>query len=298
MRRGKRLFGMIPAIVLAVAMLAPALGMADSQEDTALENARRFMNRLPVVSAIGTVHYRGGLEGGCWVFVVERGPRRARDKVYELRGGGDDLYEDGVRARVYGFVREDVESVCQVGPVLVVTYYRILRPRPAYGVMLLLDKPVYWPKWEQIGPGLDPEPGEGPIRLEPPTVYALLSAVNLTRQPVELQFSSSQRFDFRLLDCRGREIWRWSDGKAFLEVMGSEKLGPRGLRYPVRFKLVDKEGRPLRPGTYTLEGWITHIPECNLREADETGAVGEPVDELAAAVRFKLIEPPFFDAEE
>lgn len=240
--------------------------------------------RIPTVSAVGTVRFRGTPEQGCWVFLVEDSAT-APARAYELRGGGEDLYEDGVRARVFGVVRNDVETRCGL-PILVVRYYRILTPAPAYGVMLLLDRPAYVPRVLSIGPG---RIGDASIRLEPPVLHGLLGVVNHTHQPVVLGFSSSQRFDFRILDCSGRVVWQWSDGKAFLTVMGREQVGPRPLMYPVRVRLVDPAtGRPLPPGTYTLEGWITHIPECRSAALDPRQAE-RPVDELAGAVRFKIL---------
>lgn len=250
---------------------------------TALK-AGETANRIPTLSAVGTVHFRGTQERGCWVFLVEDSATAAA-RAYELRGGGEDLYEDGVRARVFGFVRNDVETPCGL-PILVVKYYRILSPAPAYGVMLLLDRPAYVPRVVSVGPG---RIGEGPIRLEPAVLYGVLGVVNHTPQPVVLGFSSSQRFDFRILDCSGNVVWQWSEGKAFLTVMGREQVGPRPMMYPVRVKLADRNGRPLMPGTYTLEGWITHIPEC---PATDPGQIERPVDELAGAVRFKILPLP------
>ncbi len=42
--------------------------------------------------------------------------------------------------------------------------------------------------------------------------------------PLRLSFSSSQRFDVAAYDAEGKEFYRWSRGRAFLTVMGSEEI--------------------------------------------------------------------------
>ena len=283
MKMGRRSLGYVSCLVLLAVLVAAQAPGGIVPVKTVLK-AGDYARRIQTLSAIGTVHFRGAEGVGCWVFVVEDGASTVA-RAYELRGGGRDLYEDGVRARVFGVVRDEIETPCGL-PILVVKYYRILAPQPAYGVMLLIDRPAYAPRVQQIGPGLEPVT-DGPIRLKPPVLYGVLGVVNHTALPVVLRFSSSQRFDFRILDCNGDVVWQWSEGKAFLTVMGEEQVGPRPLMYPVRVKLVNREG-PLPPGTYTLEGWTTHIPECR-NAVDDVTQVDRPVDELAGAVRFKIL---------
>jgi hypothetical protein len=272
-------------VLLVTFMLVAAFASGGIVPVKSVLKASEYARRIQTLSAIGTVHFRGVEGAGCWVFVVEETSSSAA-RVYELRGGGKELYQEGIRARVFGVIRNDIETPCGL-PILVVKYFRILTPRPAYGVMLLMDRPTYAARVHQIGPGLEPTT-DGPIRLVPAVLHGVLGVVNHTRQTVVLRFSSSQRFDFRILNCRGEVVWQWSEGKAFLTVMGEEQVGPRPVMYPVRVKLADREGNPLSPGTYTLEGWITHIPECRNAAEDPT-QVERPVDELAGAVRFKIL---------
>lgn len=289
MKTGRRLSIVCLAAVLVLSALGmPARSWAGIDGVRAVLKAKEIAKRIPALSAVGTVRYRGTDEAGCWLFVVETSPD-GLERVYELRGGGDALYRDGVEARVYGIVRNDVETRCGV-PILVVRYYRILRPRPAYGVLVMLDRPTYWPTIEQIGPGLGAET-DGPIRLKPAVLHGLLGVVNHSRMPMVLDFRTSQRFDFRLLNCEGEVVWQWSDGKAFLMVLGRENVGPRPLYYPVRVQLADENGAPLPAGTYTLEGWTTHVAECDPASGD-TGTMERPVDELAGAVRFRIVDRP------
>ena len=42
-----------------------------------------------------------------------------------------------------------------------------------------------------------------------------LAVVNQSPRELSVAFSTTQRYDFALLDHEGREYWRWSDGRAF-----------------------------------------------------------------------------------
>ena len=52
--------------------------------------------------------------------------------------------------------------------------------------------------------------------------------VNGTPKPVRLSFRTTQRFDLVLQDQQGREVWRWSAGRVFAQVLGEETLNPSG----------------------------------------------------------------------
>ena len=52
-------------------------------------------------------------------------------------------------------------------------------------------------------------------------------------------------------------MYRWSDGRAFLRVIGSETLHNGVLKYKVRIPLDLGKLEPYPDGLYTLEGILT-----------------------------------------
>jgi hypothetical protein len=71
-------------------------------------------------------------------------------------------------------------------------------------------------------------------------------------EDVRLQFGSSQRYDFVIRDAGGTPVWRWSEGQAFLQVLGVERLGPGrpSITYQAEY------GGHLAPGWYSVEGTV------------------------------------------
>lgn len=91
------------------------------------------------------------------------------------------------------------------------------------------------------------------------SIYASGEPVNLrieltnrTAAPVEFTFSSGQRYDFVLLTQSGDSIWRWSEGKGFIQMIGSEIVEPEG-----RLHYEEKFSRALDAGTYRVIGYVT-----------------------------------------
>lgn len=46
---------------------------------------------------------------------------------------------------------------------------------------------------------------------------------------VVLRFETARRFDFRVEDGAGAEVWRWSAGRVFAQVEGTEAIEPDGV---------------------------------------------------------------------
>ena len=95
-----------------------------------------------------------------------------------------------------------------------------------------------------------------------PTLQATLAVFNYGVIPVTLHFNMSQRFDFVIRDSRGSEVYRWSDGRAFMDVLGSETLLNDRLVYSVSILLENRMWvgpglAPLPDGLYTLEAVLT-----------------------------------------
>jgi len=58
------------------------------------------------------------------------------------------------------------------------------------------------------------------------TVWLGLHVTNTSGAPLELEFTSAQRFDFEVRTTGGEEVWRWSADRAFAQAVGSERLEP------------------------------------------------------------------------
>ena len=84
-----------------------------------------------------------------------------------------------------------------------------------------------------------------PIRLA-------LEIQNRGSEPIILQFSTAQRFDFEMRDSDGNTIWRWSDEMGFAQVLGTEILQPgESLHYEAEFS------GALNSDTYEVVGILT-----------------------------------------
>jgi hypothetical protein len=58
------------------------------------------------------------------------------------------------------------------------------------------------------------------------TVRMVLHVTNPTNQPVTLEFSNAQRYDFAVRSADGQEIWRWSKDMGFAAALGSQTIAP------------------------------------------------------------------------
>jgi len=103
---------------------------------------------------------------------------------------------------------------------------------------------------------LDYAPGEA--------VTARIVLTNQISEPRVLSFPSAQRFDLRLTDDAGAEVFLWSSEQMFAQFLGTEELAAAdpdrapgestsegaSLRWEVEFVA------PRAPGRYRLEAWI------------------------------------------
>ena len=90
-----------------------------------------------------------------------------------------------------------------------------------------------------------------------PTARARLVVRNGTEIPVEFDVATSQRFDFIVRDALGQEVLRWSDGRAFAQVLGRETLRNESRSYSADLVLRSRDGKRLPAGRYTLVGYLT-----------------------------------------
>jgi hypothetical protein len=88
--------------------------------------------------------------------------------------------------------------------------------------------------------------GQGePIKL---TIHVM----NRRTEPVTLRFLSAQRYDVAVKSLEGREIWRWSNGRMFAQVIGDETF-QAGTRVRI-YHITMREHLP--PGRYVVIGTI------------------------------------------
>ena len=81
-------------------------------------------------------------------------------------------------------------------------------------------------------------------------VNFVLTIKNKGLNPIMLNFSTSQRYDFVILKGKNK-IWVWSRDKVFLQVLGSEILEPGEA------KSYSETWTPTETGDYTLIGIVT-----------------------------------------
>ena len=82
-----------------------------------------------------------------------------------------------------------------------------------------------------------------------------LKVFNNSDQVVNLELASGQRFDFLIRDSNGRLIWRWSDGKSFIQILGLRTLSPGESRtFSASHRFAGKPNGAMEEGLYTVTG--------------------------------------------
>lgn len=110
---------------------------------------------------------------------------------------------------------------------------------------LSLDQAVYT---ANLMPPVDP-------RRAVPHMLARLTLRHIQQEPLRLTFPTGQRFDLVIRNEKGEVVFRWSDGKAFTQVLGTEMvLGERNWVIDVP---LGTGNTALPQGRYVAEGWLT-----------------------------------------
>ncbi len=117
-------------------------------------------------------------------------------------------------------------------------------PETYYGIEISLDRPVFY---NNLMP---------PIANPWPTARVVLVVRNKTEYPLEFTFPTSQRFEFIIRDAKSQEVLRWSDGRAFLQVVGRETLQNESRTYSADILLRGRDGKILPAGFYTITGYL------------------------------------------
>ena len=83
-------------------------------------------------------------------------------------------------------------------------------------------------------------------------VKITLTLTNLGDQEVQLQFTSSQQFDFVVRRDK-TEVWRWSNGRMFSMMLTTMVLKPQSSKsHTAVWAQKDNSGRPVSPGRYEV----------------------------------------------
>ena len=77
-----------------------------------------------------------------------------------------------------------------------------------------------------------------------------LKIFNYAEEDVVFHFNTSQRYDFIIEDEEGNEIWRWSEGRMFAQMLGKESLGQHNPEVIYTAEYKDR----LSPGYYKITG--------------------------------------------
>ncbi|MGJ5814953.1 BsuPI-related putative proteinase inhibitor [Paludibaculum fermentans] len=86
---------------------------------------------------------------------------------------------------------------------------------------------------------------------------AVLHVGAISALSVKVRFPTSQRYDLVLRNAAGEVVYRWSDGKAFLDVVGEEFVGGGPKAYQIEDAIDAAAAANLADGIYTLEAWLT-----------------------------------------
>ncbi len=119
----------------------------------------------------------------------------------------------------------------------------------AAGLSFLLrtDRAVYTPNFF---PPVDEELGGVPV------LKAELTLENTSGTPFRIQFNSGQKLDVVIRNEDGKEVWRWSDGRAFTRAIEVVEIG--GVRTWAVEKRMGEDGRPWPSGIYIVEAELTN----------------------------------------
>lgn len=86
-------------------------------------------------------------------------------------------------------------------------------------------------------------------------VSLTLSAKNPNKEPVTLQFSSGQKYDFEIRkgkDGKGAKVWHWAEDKMFTEAMSS-----RAVKGNEMLTFTEKSAPITEKGTYWVQATVT-----------------------------------------
>ncbi|WP_176215226.1 BsuPI-related putative proteinase inhibitor [Cytobacillus gottheilii] len=84
-----------------------------------------------------------------------------------------------------------------------------------------------------------------------------LKIENTGDETVNLEFSTSQKYEIEITDDAGNEIYTYSKGRAFLQVLQNLALTPGERKHWTEKWNFQQEGIQLQPGTYKITAAVT-----------------------------------------
>ncbi|TYS15849.1 hypothetical protein FZC78_14795 [Rossellomorea vietnamensis] len=113
------------------------------------------------------------------------------------------------------------------------------------------------PEWE-----VKAEEGDGGVEIE-------LTAFNNTPDKMILEFPSSQFFDYIVMDHSGKEVYRYSDNKAFLPAVQriTLKSGEQKI-WQSKWDHSSSYGQRIPPGEYMVEAFL-QVKQVNGKPVEE-----------------------------
>jgi Intracellular proteinase inhibitor len=90
-----------------------------------------------------------------------------------------------------------------------------------------------------------------------------IAVVNQSEDDLVVKFPTSQQFDFALLDKKGKEYWRWSQGKVFIQVESQFKV-PASPKVGFHVDGDELKEVPLPPQIDEFVTLIGELPSSNM----------------------------------
>ncbi len=85
----------------------------------------------------------------------------------------------------------------------------------------------------------------------------VLTLRNPSGAPQSVALPSAQTHDFAVSTLDGREVWRWSGGRMFAQMLSELSLAPGEERsFREGWNPRRPDGAPIAPGRYRAEAWV------------------------------------------
>lgn len=89
----------------------------------------------------------------------------------------------------------------------------------------------------------------------PETVELTLNIKNNSNKPIKASYSSAKKFDFTVKNSASEEIWHWSRGQMFAEILLEETLAAgKSLKFSAKWPKINDAGVKVKPGKYIIYG--------------------------------------------
>ena len=92
-----------------------------------------------------------------------------------------------------------------------------------------------------------------------PRATARFTLRNAQANPITLVFPTTQIYDLTVRNDQGVVVFRWSDGRAFAEVITERRFGPGEKNFSLIVPLADSGGKTFPDGKYVAEAWLTTL---------------------------------------